>query len=47
MKDFPKYKIAYPQVNADDFNELLKSGWELYGNPFIDQDGVICQALTF
>ena len=32
-------------VLKNNVNELLEEGWKLYGSPFLDKDGDICQAL--
>ena len=27
-------------------DEYLRKGWKLYGSPFVDKEGDVCQAMT-
>jgi len=40
-----EYEIAWPIKYEDDFISRLEHGWKLYGNPFLDANGEIRQAL--
>lgn len=43
------YDIAFgpsPWIMAEKVTALLKKGYMVYGQPFIDKDGTLCQAMV-
>ena len=44
--NYLKYEIMYPKIEEKAFQSMLKKGWQLYGNPFLDKEGDLCQAIT-
>ena len=44
--NYLKYEIMYPKIEEKAFQSMLNKGWQLYGNPFLDKEGNLCQAIT-